>query len=94
MSLSEPQIADAAEINNNIEGFTGDQPQMRAVCDGITAECLQRDLAYEEWVNCSYVVPHPDNRAGVGVDAMDVQELLADMVTDGFVWSGVGTPTV
>ena len=92
MSLPETQQKYVDEVKVKLLDFRGDKSQQRALADEITRKCVDLDLAYVEWTLCTHVVAHPSNRFGAGLDPMDVQELTADIVHDGWVWTGVGTP--
>ena len=78
-------------IEGMIAAVSNDKLRIRAVADEITTLCLNAGLAYQDYTNVGNIAAHPDNRYKIGVDPHDCQQLLSEIVQDGWSWSGLGT---
>eukprot|EP00959_Pyramimonas_sp_CCMP1952_P231490 4838487-Pyramimonas_sp.AAC.1 len=63
--------------------------QIASASDQLCNQLLAKNLAYKERVRCTRMAPHHNNRFGLGVDVLDVHELLDCIVKTGWRWTEV-----
>eukprot|EP00959_Pyramimonas_sp_CCMP1952_P144504 3024907-Pyramimonas_sp.AAC.1 len=69
-----------------------DMTQMKSTSDKLCELLLQHSLAYWSTSENEKVWPHPKNRFEMGLDPVDVHELLDFITGCGWSWSEVGKP--
>jgi hypothetical protein len=83
-------VAEVAVVVNNmidtVQNGSDRKAKIKTVADSICTLLLSRGLAYKEKVRAALVGVHPENRFGMGVEPLDVHELLKSIVLQGWSW--------
>lgn len=83
----------APRINEKIAAYNGaapDQGRLRLLADELMSLLRDADLVYTQRFQPKFVNVHSSNRHGDGLDAGEVQSLLATILSGGWSWDETG----